>query len=60
MPVTWNMVPNGRDAIMGMDIPREDSVFETVVYRRYTANWRKPLGERAARQRGRAPHPWAR
>ena len=31
MPVTWNMVPNGRDAIMGMDVPREDSVVQTVV-----------------------------
>ena len=43
VPVTWNMVPNGRDAIMGMDVPREDSVVQTVVYRRYTADWRKPL-----------------
>ena len=43
MPVVWNIVPNGRDAIMGMDVPREDSVLSTVVYRRYSPNWRKPL-----------------
>jgi len=43
VPVTWNIVPNGRDAIMGMDVPLADSLLQTVVYRRYTANWRKPI-----------------
>ena len=43
MPVVWNIVPNGRDAIMGDEVPREDSVLSTVVYRRYSPNWRKPL-----------------
>ena len=42
-PVTWNMVPNGRDAIMGMMFDPSVTVFPTVVYRRYTRNWRKPL-----------------
>ncbi len=43
VPVVWNIVPNGRDAIMGMEIPLADSVTNTVVYRRYTPHWRKPL-----------------
>ena len=29
--------------IMGHDVARSDSVIETVVYRRYTKNWGKPL-----------------
>ena len=43
VPVTWNVVPNGRDGITGMPVPREETILDTVVYRRYTANWRKPL-----------------
>jgi FtsP/CotA-like multicopper oxidase with cupredoxin domain len=43
VPLTWNIVPNGHDAIMGMHIPTAESVVRTVVYRRYTANWKKPL-----------------
>ena len=42
-PVTWNMVPNQHDAIMGMMFEPAETVFPTVVYRRYTRNWRKPL-----------------
>jgi FtsP/CotA-like multicopper oxidase with cupredoxin domain len=43
VPVTWNIVPNGRDAMMGMHVPPAQSVVRTVVYRRYSANWQKPL-----------------
>jgi FtsP/CotA-like multicopper oxidase with cupredoxin domain len=43
VPASWNVVPNGRDAIAGDAVPLSDSLFQTVVYRRYTANWRKPL-----------------
>ena len=39
VPTSWNIVPNGRDAIMDMPIDRADSIFPTVVYRRYTRNW---------------------
>jgi FtsP/CotA-like multicopper oxidase with cupredoxin domain len=39
----WNEVPNGRDAIANMDVDPSDSVFPTVVYRRYTKHWRKPM-----------------
>lgn len=37
-PTTWNIVPNGRDAILGTRYGNE-TVFPTVTYRRYTRNW---------------------
>lgn len=43
VPVVWNVVPNGRDGITGMPVAREDAIIPTVVYRRYSPNWRKPL-----------------
>jgi FtsP/CotA-like multicopper oxidase with cupredoxin domain len=43
VPVSWNIVPNGHDAIMGMAVPTEKSVLQTVVYRRYSPNWREAL-----------------
>jgi FtsP/CotA-like multicopper oxidase with cupredoxin domain len=41
--VDWNMVPNGRDAIADMMYDASQTVFPTVVYRRYTTGWKKPL-----------------
>jgi FtsP/CotA-like multicopper oxidase with cupredoxin domain len=43
VPVDWNIVPNGRDAIAGDEVPLSDSVLPTVVYRRYTPHWKKPI-----------------
>ena len=43
VPVVWNVVPNGRDAITNTPISREDSIVPTVVFRRFSPNWRKPL-----------------
>jgi len=43
VPVTWNIVPNQRDAIMDMMYPPSQTVFPTVVYRRYSKNWKRPL-----------------
>jgi FtsP/CotA-like multicopper oxidase with cupredoxin domain len=43
VPTTWNMVPNGRDAITGRSFLAGDTVMPTVVYRRFTRGWRKPL-----------------
>jgi FtsP/CotA-like multicopper oxidase with cupredoxin domain len=43
VPTSWNIVPSGRDPIMGMSVDRADSIFPTVVYRRYTRGWRSPL-----------------
>jgi FtsP/CotA-like multicopper oxidase with cupredoxin domain len=42
-PVTWNAVPNGHDAIMGTRFDAAQTVFPTVVYRRYARGWRHPL-----------------
>jgi FtsP/CotA-like multicopper oxidase with cupredoxin domain len=41
--VDWNMVPNGRDAIEDMTYDASQTVFPTVVYRRYTKGWKTPL-----------------
>jgi FtsP/CotA-like multicopper oxidase with cupredoxin domain len=41
--VDWNMIPNGRDAITGMTYDASQSVFPTVVYRRFTKGWKHPL-----------------
>jgi FtsP/CotA-like multicopper oxidase with cupredoxin domain len=43
VPTTWNVVPNGHDAIGGMTVAPEDSIFPTVVYRRYSKDWKHPL-----------------
>jgi FtsP/CotA-like multicopper oxidase with cupredoxin domain len=43
VPTTWNMVPNGHDAIMGMEVDPAQTVFPTVVYRRYSPHWKSPL-----------------
>lgn len=48
VPVTWNMVPNERDAITGTNYFAADTVLPTVVYRRYTPHWRRPLRNVAA------------
>jgi FtsP/CotA-like multicopper oxidase with cupredoxin domain len=43
VPTSWNVAPNGRDAISGMEVDPADAIFPTVVYRRYSPGWRKPL-----------------
>jgi FtsP/CotA-like multicopper oxidase with cupredoxin domain len=43
VPVTWNVVPNERDAIGHMTFTRAKTTFRTVIYRAYTPNWAKPL-----------------
>jgi manganese oxidase len=43
VPVTWNVIPNGRDAIGGETFATTQTVFPTVVYRRYTRVWRRPM-----------------
>jgi FtsP/CotA-like multicopper oxidase with cupredoxin domain len=40
---TWDIAPNGLDAINGMPVSSADSIFPTVVYRRYSPHWRGPL-----------------
>jgi FtsP/CotA-like multicopper oxidase with cupredoxin domain len=43
VPVTWNMVPNQFDAIASTRHEPAQTVMGTVVYRRYTPHWRRPL-----------------
>jgi FtsP/CotA-like multicopper oxidase with cupredoxin domain len=43
VPVTWNMVPNEHDALSGMMFQPFQTVFPTVVYRRFSPHWRKAL-----------------
>jgi FtsP/CotA-like multicopper oxidase with cupredoxin domain len=47
VPTSWNIVPNGRDAIMNMEIDPADTIFPTVVYRRYSRGWGKALANAA-------------
>jgi FtsP/CotA-like multicopper oxidase with cupredoxin domain len=39
VPDSFNIVPNGRDAIHGMDVDPADSIFPTVIYQRYSKGW---------------------
>ena len=48
VPATWNAVPNARDVMHGTTFTPAQTTFPTVVYRRYTKGWRKPVGRRAA------------
>jgi FtsP/CotA-like multicopper oxidase with cupredoxin domain len=43
VPATWNVVPNGRDAIGHEEFSAEETTFRTVVYKEFTANWAKPM-----------------
>lgn len=43
VPTWWNVAPNGHDAIGGMSVNPAEAIFPTVVYRRYSANWRRLL-----------------
>jgi FtsP/CotA-like multicopper oxidase with cupredoxin domain len=49
VPWTWNIVPNGRDAILGTSYDATQTVFPTAVYRRYTRGWRRPMRNAPAR-----------
>jgi FtsP/CotA-like multicopper oxidase with cupredoxin domain len=51
-PTTWNMVPNGRDVIAGTRLDPAETVFGTVVFRRYTRGWRRPLPNAPDNQSG--------
>ena len=42
VPVTWNIAPNGHDAIMGRKLTTAQTVMRTVVYRLYSPHWRRP------------------
>ena len=39
VPVTWNVVPNERNAIEGERFTQAQTVFRTVAYRQYTKDF---------------------
>lgn len=43
VPMRWNVVPNGRNAIEGERFIRAETTFTTIVYRRYTRDWARAL-----------------
>lgn len=43
VPTVWNVVPSGRDPISGQTFDPATTTMETVVYKRYTRNWGRPL-----------------
>ena len=51
VPVTWNVVPNGHDAIGHMEFQPSETTFRTVVYREFTRDFAKPIPN-AAGDRG--------
>jgi FtsP/CotA-like multicopper oxidase with cupredoxin domain len=59
VPVTWNVVPNGHDAIMDVSYPPSQTIFPTIVYRRFTRGWKRPLpsASRASQPNGSIPGP---
>ena len=40
-PVSWDIMPTGRDPITGQTFTKEQTVMPTVVYKRMTKNWTK-------------------
>ena len=43
VPTSWNVAPTGHDPIEGMHVDPADAIFGTVVYRRYSKRWQRPL-----------------
>jgi FtsP/CotA-like multicopper oxidase with cupredoxin domain len=48
VPVTWNVVPNGRNPIEGKRFSPDQTTFRTVIYRAFTRGWRRPLPNQQA------------
>ena len=46
VPTTWNVVPSGRDPITGQTFTPDQTTFETVVYKRFSADWASMLPDR--------------
>lgn len=43
VPMKWNVVPNGRNAIEHERFRRDETTFDAVVYRAFTRNFGKPI-----------------
>jgi manganese oxidase len=42
VPVAWNVVPFEKDPMMPQAFTAAETVFQTIVYRRYTPGWKQP------------------
>ena len=47
VPVTWNVAPNGRNAIEHAHHATSETTFRTVVYRQFTKDFEKPIPNEA-------------
>jgi FtsP/CotA-like multicopper oxidase with cupredoxin domain len=47
VPVHWNVVPNGHDAINNVNFKPEETTFETIVYKAFTPGFGRALPDRA-------------
>jgi FtsP/CotA-like multicopper oxidase with cupredoxin domain len=54
---TWDLVPNGHDAIDDEPIGPDAHRFAATVYRRYTPGWKRPWPNRASGDNGGIPGP---
>lgn len=54
---TWDMAPNGRDAVMDEPVAPEAHRFPALVYRRFTPGWRRPWPNRQSGDNGGIPGP---
>jgi FtsP/CotA-like multicopper oxidase with cupredoxin domain len=55
VPVMWNVVPFEKDPMMPQTFSSAETVFQTVLYRRYTPGWKKPdpgVAERSGDEQG--------
>ena len=43
VPMRWDVVPNGRNAIEGERFSKDETRFTTIVYRRYTRDWERAI-----------------
>ena len=43
VPVTWDVAPNGRNAIEHEHFAPRETKFTTIIYKRFTRDWAKPM-----------------
>jgi FtsP/CotA-like multicopper oxidase with cupredoxin domain len=54
---TWDIAPNGRDAVMGTDVAPEAHNYQAIVYRRFTPGWKRPWPNSRSGDNGGIPGP---
>lgn len=54
---TWDIAPNGQDAVLGEPVGADAHRFGATLYRRFTPGWRRPWPNRASGDNGGIPGP---